>query len=98
MPSVLLLPQPKTICRRKEWSYDFSEALEFSKRFPRIHPKIFRGFTEWGTTGPTTEAYIIVADATLADEPYSDQLKDYLENHKLKTNYVKNYLIIFTQS
>jgi hypothetical protein len=76
----------------------FSEALEFSKKFPEIRPKIFKGFTEWGTANPAAEGYVIVADAALADEPYLDQLKDYLRNHKLGTNHIKNYLIIFTQS
>jgi hypothetical protein len=26
---------------------DFAETIEFSQKFPTVHPKIFKGFNEW---------------------------------------------------
>jgi len=76
----------------------FSEAIEFSKKFPTGHPKIFKGFFEWGNCDTAPEGYVIIYDAGLANEPCSNQLEDYVKNHKLRINHVKDYLIISTRS
>jgi hypothetical protein len=49
---------------------DFAEAIEFSKKFRIHHPKIFRGFFEWGIWDTETEGYVVLADAALGKDPY----------------------------
>jgi hypothetical protein len=71
-----------------------AEAIEFSKQFPSCHPKIFKGFVEWRSGGTGTDGYVILSDATLADESCSSQMEDYIKSHKLKVEHVKDYLII----
>ena len=34
---------------------DFAEAIELSKKFPACHPKIFKGFVEWGVWDTETK-------------------------------------------
>jgi len=72
----------------------FSEAIEFSKQFPKGHPKIFKGFVEWGIWNTATDGYIVIVDATLTSEPCSNQLEDYITSHKLRIDHVKDYLMI----
>ncbi len=57
---------------------DFSEAIEFSKKFPACHPKVFKGFTEWGIYETEIEGYVVLTDTTLASESCSNQLEDYV--------------------
>lgn len=75
---------------------DFADAIEFSKKFPACHPKVFKGFDEWGICDTETEGYVVLTDATLTNEPCSNELKDYVKNHKLRINYCKDYLMIYT--
>jgi len=75
---------------------DFVEAVEFSKKFPACSPKVFKGFTEWGICDTETEGYVVLADATLAEEPRFNELKDYVKSHNLKIDYNKNYFMICT--
>ena len=42
---------------------DFAEAIEFSQKFPIVHPKIFKGFNEWGIWDKETEGYVVLTDA-----------------------------------
>jgi hypothetical protein len=73
---------------------DFAEAIEFSKKFPAGHPKIFKGFIEWGIYDTETEGYVVLADATLASESLPNQLEDYVKSHKLRINHCKDHLMI----
>jgi len=70
-----------------------SEAIEFSKQFPSCHPKIFKAFVEWKNGNTETDGYVILSDATLANECYN-QIEDYIKSHKLRVEYVKDYLMI----
>lgn len=73
---------------------NFDEALEFSKKFPACHPKVFKGFTEWGVYESKKEGYVVLADAALMTESQPNQLEDYVKTHKLKIDHFKNYLMI----
>jgi hypothetical protein len=75
---------------------DFAEAIEFSKKFPKCHPKVFKGFIEWGIWDTETEGYVVLTDASSVREPCSDKLKDYVNSHKLRIDHVKDYLMIGT--
>ena len=63
---------------------DFADAVAFVKKFPACHPKIFKGFYEWGICDVETEGYVILADAASTKEPVFNQLKDYTKKHKLR--------------
>lgn len=69
---------------------NLAEAIAFSKKFPSCHPKIFKGFHEWGIFDNETEGYVVLTDA----EPCSSQLKDYLKSQKLRIDSVKEYSMI----
>jgi hypothetical protein len=75
---------------------DFAEALEFSKNFPSCSPKVFKGFTEWGTWDTETEGYVVFTNAALVNEQCSNHLKDYIKSHKLRIEHVKDHLMICT--
>jgi len=75
---------------------DFVDAIELVKKFPTCHPKIFKGFYEWGICDIATEGYVILADAALTKEPIFNQLEDYTKNHKLRIDQGQDYLIIST--
>jgi hypothetical protein len=75
---------------------DFAEAIEFSKKFPTCHPKVFKGFIEWGICDTETDGYVVLTDAALANEPCFNQLEDYVKSHKLRIEHVKDYLMICT--
>jgi len=75
---------------------NFAEALEFSKKFPAAHPKVFKGVVEWGIYDTETEGYFVITDTTLADEPCPNQFEDYVKSHKLKIDRSKDHLIIGT--
>ncbi len=47
-----------------------AEAIEFSKQFPSCHPKIFKGFVEWRSGNTETDGYVVLSDATLANESF----------------------------
>ena len=75
---------------------NFAEAIEFSKKFPNCHPKVFKGFIEWGIWDTETEGYVVLTDASSANKPCSDKLEDYVKSHKLRIDHVKDYLMIGT--
>lgn len=74
------------------------EAIAFSKKFSSYHPKIFKGFVEWGLYGADPEDYVVLVDLALAEESHNNQLEDYLKNHNLKVEATKGYLIILTHT
>jgi hypothetical protein len=76
---------------------DFAEALEFSKKFPASHPKVFKGFIEWGIYDSETEGYEVLTDTSLASESSPNQLEDYVKTHNLRVDHGKDYLIICTR-
>ncbi len=73
---------------------DFGEALEFSKKFRTCHPKVFKGFTEWGIYNSKNDGYVVLTDVTLADEPLPIQLEEYVKIHKLRVDHFRDHLII----
>ena len=75
---------------------DFIDALTLLKKFPSYHPKIFRGFSEWGICDSETEGYIILADIAEAKEPGFKQLEDYAKSHNLRVDEGQDYLVIST--
>ena len=75
---------------------DFEEAVEFAKKFPICHPKVFKGFTEWGICDTETDGYVVFADKTLAKKSSFDELEDYVKNHNLRIDYANDYLMICT--
>ena len=75
---------------------DFSEAVEFSHKFPTVNPKIFKGFIEWGIWDTETEGYVVLTDAASDSQLCSNQLEDYVKCHNLRIDQVKHYLMIAT--
>jgi len=75
---------------------DFSEAVEFSQKFPTVNPKIFKGFIEWGIWDTETEGYVVLTDAASDSQLCSNQLEDYVKCHNLRIDQVKHYLMIAT--
>ena len=75
---------------------DFADAIALVKKFPACHPKIFKGFFEWGICDIETEGYVVLADAASTNEPIFNQLEDYSKNHKLRIDQGQEYLIIST--
>jgi hypothetical protein len=75
---------------------DFAEAIEFSKKFPLSHPKVFKGFVEWGIFETETDGYVVLTDSALASEPCSNQMEDYVRSHKLRIERIKDFLMIHT--
>jgi len=76
---------------------NFAKALDSSKKFPACHPKVFKGFFEWGICDTETEGYVALTDATLANEPSPNQLEDCVKSYKLKIDHGKDHLIIYTR-
>ena len=75
---------------------DFAEAIEFSKKFPACHPKVFKGFVEWGIWDNETDGYVVLTDIALAKGSCFSELEDYAKSHKLRIDYGKDYLMICT--
>jgi hypothetical protein len=75
---------------------DFAETIEFSQKFPTVHPKIFKGFNEWGIWDTETEGYVVLTDAASDSQPCSNQLEDYVKCHNLRIDQVKDFLMIAT--
>ena len=75
---------------------DFAEAIEFSKKFPRCHPKVFKGFIEWGIWDSETDGYIVLTDKAVAKESHFNELEDYVKRHNLRIDNSKDYFIICT--
>jgi hypothetical protein len=75
---------------------DFVDAIEFSKKFPTCHPKIFKGFIEWGIFNTENEGYVVFTDAASAKERCFSQLEDYAKKHNLGIDHGKDYLMIYT--
>jgi len=74
---------------------DFAEAIDFSKKFPTIHPKIFKGFDEWGICDEETEGYVVLTDS--ANLLCFNKLEDYLKSHNLRLDQIENYCMIATR-
>ena len=75
----------------------FSETIEFSKKFPTCHPKLFKGFIVWGKGDTEPDGYVVlIANSDLANESYFNQVTDYAKTHKLRIDYNKDYLVICT--
>jgi hypothetical protein len=75
---------------------DFAEAIDFSKKFPTFHPKVFKGFIEWGIWDTETDGYIVLTDAGSDSQQCSNQLAEYVKGHNLRMEQVKDYLMIST--
>ena len=75
---------------------DFAEAIEFSQKFSTFHPKIFKGFNEWGIWDTETEGYVVLTDAASDSQLCSNKLEDYVKSHNLRIDQVKDYLMIAT--
>jgi len=73
---------------------DFAEAIELSKKIPSCHPKVFRGFAEWGVGDNKTGGYVVLADEQLQEESLPSQLEDYVKRHRLRIDRCMNYLMI----
>jgi hypothetical protein len=73
-----------------------AEAIEFSKQFPSCHPKIFKGFVEWRSFSTETDGYVVLSDAILKNDLFSNQMEEYIKIHKLRVERVKDYLMICT--
>jgi hypothetical protein len=73
---------------------NFAEAIVFSKKFPRCHPKIFKGFHEWGIFDTETDGYVVLIDTEL----YSNQLEGCLKSRKVRIDRGKDYSMIFNSS
>ena len=55
-----------------------------SKKFPKCHPKIFKGFIEWGVWDTETEGDVVLTDADVRKESCFNQLGDYVKSRKLR--------------
>jgi hypothetical protein len=77
---------------------DFADAIALLKKFPSCHPKIFRGFSEWGICDSETEGYIILADIDETKKLVYKQLEDYAKSHNLRVDEGQDYLVISTVS
>ena len=75
---------------------DFAEAIEVSQKFPTVHPKIFKGFNEWGIWDTETEGYVVLTDAASDIQLCSNQLEDYVKCHNLRIDQIKNHSMIAT--
>ncbi|MGD0644211.1 MAG: hypothetical protein ABSA75_04835 [Candidatus Bathyarchaeia archaeon] len=75
---------------------NFVEAIEFTKKFPTCHPKVFKGFIEWGICDTETDGYVVLTDAASANEPCFNQLEDYVKSHKLRIEHGVDYSMICT--
>jgi len=73
---------------------DFADAVEIVKEFPTCHPRIFKGFYEWGVCDFETEGYVVLADLASTKEPIFNQVEDYAKNHNLRIDQGQDYLII----
>ncbi len=76
---------------------DFADAIALVKKFPASHPKIFKGFFEWGICDTETEGYVVLADEAYTKEPVFNLLEDYTKSHQLRIDQGQDYLIISTQ-
>ncbi len=75
---------------------NFAEAIDFSQKFPTVHPKVFKGFIEWGIWDTETEGYVVLTDAASDSQRCSNQLEDYVKCHNLRIDQLKDYLMITT--
>jgi 16S rRNA U516 pseudouridylate synthase RsuA-like enzyme len=75
---------------------DFAEAIEFLKKFDAFHPKIFKGFLEWGILDTETDGYVVLTDSGSIQESFTNELNNYVKSHKLRTDNVRGYLLVST--
>ena len=73
---------------------DFAEAIEVSKKFRSLNPKVFKGFAEWGIYCGETEGYVVLTDVALTDRSLSNQLEDYVKTHRLRIDQCNSHLMI----
>jgi hypothetical protein len=76
---------------------DLDEAIEFLKKFPFCHPKVFKGFVEWGICDTETDGYVVLTDVFLAKEACSNQMYDYIKSHNLRINNQNDCLMIHSR-
>ena len=76
---------------------NFTDALEFSKKFPAGHPEVFKGFIEWGIYDSETEGYVVLTDSILERESTPNELEEYVKTHNLRIDRGKDHLIICTR-
>ncbi len=76
----------------------FAEAIEFSKKFPVCHPKIFKAFAVWGFSDSGTTEYVVLANLSLAYETCIDEVENYVKSHNLRIVHYNDYLMISTIS
>ena len=75
---------------------DFVEAIEFSRKFSICHPKVFKGFFEWGIWDSETDGYVVLTDTAVAKESDFNELEEYVKSHNLKMENYKDYFMICT--
>jgi hypothetical protein len=75
---------------------DFAEAVEFAKKFAVCHPKVFKGFTEWGIYDTETDGYVVFVDTTLVKESGFSEMEEYIKNHKLRIDCRSDYFLVCT--
>jgi hypothetical protein len=73
-----------------------AEAIDFSKKFSAFHPKVFKGFIEWGIWDTETEGYVVLTDAGSDSQLCFNHLEEYVKGHNLRIDQVKDYLMIST--
>ncbi len=75
---------------------DFEDAIEVSKKFRTYHPKVFKGFIEWGIWDFKTDGYVVLTDTAIAKESDFNELQDYVRSHNLEIDNFRDYFIICT--
>ena len=75
---------------------DFSEAIEFLKKFSSCRPRVFKGFVEWGIWDPQTDGYVVLTDLGKIKESDFKEMSDYIESHHLKLANLNDYCLIST--
>jgi hypothetical protein len=76
---------------------DFSEAIEFLKKFCSCNPRVFKGFVEWGIWDPKTDGYVVLTDSAKTKDSELKEIHDYIESHHLKLDSLNDdYFVIST--
>jgi hypothetical protein len=75
---------------------DFSEAIEFLRKFSFCRPRVFKGFVEWGIWDTQTDGYVILTDLAKTKDSDVKEMYDYIESHNLKLDSINDYFLIST--
>lgn len=75
---------------------DLVQAIEVSKKFSHLRPKVFKGFDEWGVCDTETDGYVVLANSSVAKQTALDKLEDCVDRHNLKIEKVEGYMMICT--